>query len=127
MHDIVASTQIAVAAFVRRHGLFSPAGTVVVAVSGGADSVCLLDCLYALRGTLDITLHVAHLDHGLRDAAAAADDEAYVRDLAAGYGLPVTCEARDVPALVRDNRLSVEAAARMARYDFLHSVAARLR
>lgn len=125
MVDVITATRASVAAFVAHHALL-PAGTVVVAVSGGTDLVCLLDCLFFLKHALKITLHVAHLDHGLRDDGSSAADAAYVRDLAARCGLPVTCERRDVQALVRNQHLSVEAAARIARYEFLESVAWRL-
>src|SRR5437762_1765936 len=62
-----------VARHIREQGLITRAETVVLAVSGGADSLCLLHVLYALAPALDTHLHVAHLDHGLRGAAGAAD------------------------------------------------------
>ena len=100
------------------------AGTraVIVAVSGGGDSVALLHLLLGLRGRLGLTLHVASLDHCLR-GAAGQDDLAFVRELAAQWGLPGTFRAVDVPALARAWRIGIEAAARRARYDFLAIVA----
>src|SRR3989339_748623 len=67
--------------FVREGKLFSKGEKVVVGVSGGTDSVCLLYILNSLRDELGISLHVAHLDHRLRGAESAADAE-YVAGLA---------------------------------------------
>ncbi|MBC7811525.1 MAG: tRNA lysidine(34) synthetase TilS, partial [Burkholderiales bacterium] len=94
----------------------------VVGVSGGADSLALLHILNGLRERLDIRLHVATLDHGLRAEVSAADAE-FVRQLAEAWGLPVTVGYKDVPTLMKTWRIGIEAAARRARYDFLAKVA----
>lgn len=109
---------------VQRHALIAPGDTVVVAVSGGADSLCLLYVLHALMPRLACHLHVAHLDHALRPASA--DDAAFVAARSAALGLRCTVERRDVATLGRERRLSVETAARTARYAFLRTVAAEL-
>ena len=107
---------------IRAHRLLSPGEGVVVGVSGGPDSLCLLHLLCRLRAGWDLDLHVAHLHHGLRAAGADADAE-FVRGLAADWGLPFHLEHVDVPALARGQRLAVEEAARRARYAFLARVA----
>ncbi len=107
---------------IRRHHLLSPGEMVVVGVSGGPDSLCLLHLLCRLRQEYDLGLHVAHLHHGLRDADADAD-AAFVHALAADWGLPCTVEQADVLGLADKHRLAVEEAARRARYDFLGRVA----
>ncbi len=107
---------------IERHHLLAPGETVVVGVSGGPDSLCLLHVLCRLRGEYGLSLHVAHLHHGLRGAEADADAE-FVRALAADWSLPCTVERADVPALARAHRLAVEEAARRARYAFLAEVA----
>ncbi|WP_406677486.1 tRNA lysidine(34) synthetase TilS [Moorella sp. ACPs] len=107
---------------VRRYGLLIPGDKVVVGVSGGPDSLALLHSLRALQEEFGHTLHVAHLNHGLRPEAAA--DAEYVRNLALRWGLPVTIESRDVAAYQREHRLSLEEAAREVRYRFLREVAA---
>ncbi|MCX7912721.1 MAG: hypothetical protein N2506_07185, partial [Dehalococcoidales bacterium] len=107
--------------FIRERELISPGEKAVVAVSGGADSVCLLHVLSRLRRELEIELHVAHLNHGLRPDARA--DAGYVRRLARRLGLPVTVAVRDVRAYQRQRRLSLEEAARLVRYEFLAGVA----
>jgi tRNA(Ile)-lysidine synthase len=69
----------------RQHELVLPGQVVLVAVSGGPDSVCLVESLDRLRRSLKIRLAVAHVDHGLR--ADSAGDAAYVRGVAARLGL----------------------------------------
>jgi tRNA(Ile)-lysidine synthase len=111
-----------VRAFVHGHLLLDRGEGVVVAVSGGADSLCLLHILAALRADLDLQLHVAHLDHGMRPESA--EDAAFVAVEAGRLNLNCTIGRRDVPAVARERRLSVESAARLARYAFLREVAA---
>jgi tRNA(Ile)-lysidine synthase len=107
---------------VEEHGLLEPGATVVVGVSGGPDSLTLLHVLKRLAAEYDLMLHVAHLNHGLRGTDADADAE-YVRELAAGWGLPASIERVNVRSMGRDYGLAVEEAARRARYAFLGRVA----
>jgi tRNA(Ile)-lysidine synthetase-like protein len=106
-----------------RDCLFEPGGTVVVGVSGGADSVALLDALRCYAAERALRLHVAHLDHMLR--SGSSDDAAFVADLARRWDLPATLRARDVRALARSTGRGLEDAARAARYAFLGVVAAQ--
>ncbi|MGB9661719.1 MAG: tRNA lysidine(34) synthetase TilS [Moorellaceae bacterium] len=108
-----------------RYGLLTKGDTVVVGVSGGPDSLALLHCLLLLREEYGVDLHVAHLNHLLREEAAARE-AAFVRELAAGWGLPVTVAARDVRAYQRKRKLSLEEAAREVRYRFLYEVAEKV-
>ncbi len=119
-HDAVVKR---VLAYVRGRRLFHP-GPVVVAVSGGQDSLCMLDVLYRLRDELHIELLVAHLDHMFRGAESAAEAE-FVRELAESIGLPAEVSAIDVPAYRARHHLAKQVAARYARYQFLVRVAAR--
>lgn len=107
---------------VREYGLLSGGETVLVAVSGGPDSVCLLHVLNKLQKDLDILLHVAHLDHGLRGAESEAD-AFYVKELCEKLGIPSTIEKRDVNEFNKERRTSLEEAAREVRYRFLDEVA----
>lgn len=92
---------------------------VLVAVSGGPDSVALLHVLWTLRDDLDISLHVGHLNHSMRGRESDLD-ASYVREFATNLGLPCTVEKVDVPRIRESLRLSPEEAARMVRYDFLN-------
>ncbi|MFZ3208983.1 MAG: tRNA lysidine(34) synthetase TilS [Geobacteraceae bacterium] len=108
---------------IREHSLFCEGDTLVVAVSGGADSVALLDLL-AMLVESRLRLVVAHLNHCLRGAESDGD-ASFVRELALHYGLPVEIGTVDVRELSRRMRLSLEAAGRAARYAFLDEVALR--
>ena len=104
---------------IRRHAMLAGGETVLVAVSGGADSVALLHLLLGLAPTWRLRLHALHVDHGLR-AESAADAE-LVQALCARLGVPV-----DVATVAVDRRGSLEASARAARYAALEACAARL-
>ena len=95
---------------------------VVVAVSGGPDSVCLLSALHALAKDLELTLHVAHLDHRFRGEESAADAR-FVAGLARDMGIAATTESRDVPAYCAERGMSAQAGAREVRYAFLQQCA----
>lgn len=96
-------------------------GRILVAVSGGADSVALLRGLVELAAERSIEPVVAHLDHGLR--AESADDAAWVRSLAESLRLECHVERRDVAALAKARGTGIEETARDARYEFLRATA----
>ena len=106
--------------FIVQHKMIEDGETVLVAVSGGADSLALLYGLHALRAQLNCELHVVHLNHCLRTEAEA--DAEFVQQHAAHLELPCTIQRADVPGLVKQWKLSVEAAGRKARYQFYESV-----
>ena len=104
-----------VAAAIERHGMFAPAQRVGVAVSGGADSVCLLHVLHQLAARFELCLAVLHLDHGLRGEESRADAE-FVRKLALSLGLPFTLRRAGLPPG------NLEQAGRQARLDFFRGL-----
>jgi len=111
---------------IKSHGLFNRGDSVLVAVSGGADSVALLCALRAMATRLNISLSVAHLNHCIRGKASDADAE-FVRKLAILLGVPYTVGRTDVPRLAKRKGLSMEMAAREARYDFLADAARKMK
>ena len=123
MHDDPLIT--AVESAVARHRLLKPGQGLVVGVSGGPDSVCLLHVLRQIAPQFELKLHVAHLNHAIRGQEAEADAR-FVAELAATWQLPCSIERADVPALARAGRLALEEAARRARYDFLARVATQV-
>ena len=110
-----------VAAFIARTGMFAPSARVGVAVSGGADSVCLLRLLSALRSNWNLQLTVLHLNHCLRAEESDADEQ-FVRDLAASCGLPFRCERADVAREAARTNDNLEQAARRARRRFFRAL-----
>ncbi len=111
-----------VSAYMSRHRMVERGCKVLVAVSGGPDSVVLLHVLRQLQEELEITLHVAHLNHMFR-GAESEEDALFVQKTAGRYGLPVTVKSIDVPSLCKRARLSKQVAARQARYNFLNETA----
>jgi tRNA(Ile)-lysidine synthase len=104
---------------ISRHRMISEGDSVIVAVSGGPDSVCLLNILHALKNELHIHLVVAHFDHGLRPAEDESET-AFARALAESLKLPFeTARGR---LLAKKTRGSREEVARNARYAFLEKV-----
>ncbi len=99
---------------------------VAIAVSGGADSVALTWILHALAPGTGLTIAgLIHLNHQLRGSASDAD-EAFCRALAVRLDLPVAVTTVDVAALARERRVSLEVAARDARYAFFETAATGL-
>jgi tRNA(Ile)-lysidine synthase len=104
---------------IRRHAMLEGGETVLVAVSGGADSVSLLHLLTSLAPGWRLTLHVLHVDHQLRPDSAR--DAEFVQALGGRLGVPV-----EVATVTVSGRDSLEAAARQARYAALDACADRI-
>ncbi len=97
---------------------------ILVAVSGGVDSVVLLHVLHSLTADCGISLSVAHLDHQIRRESSADAD--FVRQLSRRWGLSCYIEACDVPLLAKEQHLSLEMAGRQVRRSFLQQLAGDL-
>ncbi len=110
-----------VAAHVGQKQLLKPGDRLGVAVSGGADSVALLRLLLELRKGLGIVLSVVHFNHTLRAGESDADQR-FVSELASRHGLEFHCARGNVAERAAECSLSVEAAAREARYEFFWSL-----
>jgi tRNA(Ile)-lysidine synthase len=104
--------------------LLRPGDRVLIAVSGGADSLALLHALHTLRDELQIQVAAGHLSHRMRGPEGEAD-AAFVRETARTWGIPVEVRSRDVPALARRLGISLEEAGRAARYRFFGRAARR--
>ena len=109
---------------IRARQLFGPGQRILVAVSGGVDSMVLLDVLHELAAGQGWRLTVAHLNHQLRGRSSEAD-ERLVRRTAKKLQLPLVAERAAVRELARSRGLSLEMAARELRHDFLARTAKR--
>jgi tRNA(Ile)-lysidine synthase len=105
-----------VAETIEKNRLLSPGQIVIAGISGGADSLCLLNCL----NLLGYQVTIAHLDHQLREESA--QEAQFVRDVGQDLGIEVIVERGDVRELA-DRGYSLEEAARLVRYQFLARVA----
>ncbi len=102
----------------RLHSMFSPGDRVLVAVSGGPDSVAMLHALHLCAEELGIILHVAHFNHCLR-GAESDEDERFVIELANALKLPYKTGRAEVRSYRKNAKLGEEEAARQLRYNFL--------
>ncbi len=110
------------AAFSEKHGMLPNEGTVLAAVSGGADSMCLLHMLMSFSKTQGFTVAAAHFNHMIRGDEADRD-EAFVRDFCSQNGIVFYAGRGDVPTFSKTHGLSLEEAARNMRYAFLYETA----
>ena len=110
---------------IRLQRLIHPGDTLVVALSGGADSVALLDILSRLHG-YDLRLIATHLNHCLRGAEADADQE-FCRLLAARYGISFEARRIDILKMAGNSRLNIEDAGRRARIDLFDKISTNYR
>jgi tRNA(Ile)-lysidine synthase len=107
---------------IAKYHLLQEGDKILVACSGGADSMALLSLFLELKKELHLELIVAHFNHQLR--ANASEDEQFVRETADRSDLALISRSRDVRAYARRRGLNLEEAARKLRYDFLKSAAA---
>jgi len=108
----------------RRYAMVRPGDHLLVALSGGPDSVALAQALFDLRPRLPLDLTLAHLNHQLRHGAD--EDEAFCEAFAQQLDLPFVSERVDVKLEARRARCSIEESARAVRYRFLEEQASRL-
>jgi tRNA(Ile)-lysidine synthase len=103
---------------IQRYRMLSPGDKVIVAVSAGPDSICLLDLLNRLSCEMDLKFVVAHFDHGLRDDEDEFETKLSM-DIAQSMGLPFESEKA---SCLLENHSSLEERARDARYSFLEKI-----
>ena len=108
--------------FIRRERLLEMGDRVVLGVSGGADSVCMMELFAAIREVWQLELLVAHVHHGLRGAEADRD-ASFVQAEAEKLGIDCVVERRDVRSLAAERGLSLEEAGRDVRYEILREYA----
>jgi tRNA(Ile)-lysidine synthase len=110
---------------IERFGMVERGDHILVAVSGGMDSVSLLHVLMALRERLDIELTVCHLNHSLRGEESLRDEE-FARRLASDLGLAFEVRREDVKSIARERKGSLQEVARAVRYAFFEETAQRV-
>lgn len=107
-----------------KYSMVSDGDTVIIAVSGGADSMCLLHFFNKYSRKLNINIVCAHVNHGIRGAEADRD-EAFVRDFCMRNQINFRAGHFNIPELAALNRESEEACGRRMRYEFFDSVDAQ--
>lgn len=104
-----------------KYNMIKAGEKIIVGVSGGPDSVCLLYLFYKLQKQLDISLEVAHLDHMFR-GKESREDALFVKNLCIQWNIPFHEKRVNVPKYIEKTGLSPEDAARRARYAFYLAV-----
>lgn len=113
--------QTIVAQTIYKYKMLTPGGSVLAAVSGGADSMAMLHCLVSLG----YAVHVLHIEHGIRGEASRRDAD-FVREYCKKHAVPFRVVSLDVPAYAAEKGLNTEQAARILRYQALRAWAAQL-
>jgi len=108
-------TEQKVKVYVERFHMIEPKDTIVLGISGGADSVCLLKILARWKEAWGISLRAVHVHHQLRGEEADAD-ERFVRELCENEGIPCRVFHEDVQGMARREKIGLEEAGRIARY-----------
>lgn len=111
--------------FVVRYTLWPAGGRILVACSGGPDSLALLSLVLKLQEKQKLVVWAAHFEHGIR-GTASLEDALFVKDFCEERKVPFHLAREDVPAYARRHKLSLETAARQRRYAFLRRVAAEM-
>lgn len=109
---------------VAKYGLFKKGDRILLAYSGGLDSTGLLSVFLELQPDWHLDLFLGHFNHRLR--ASAMEDEQFVRRIAQEKGLPLFVASEDVRSLARKEKLNLEEAGRVLRYDFLSRTAKKI-
>jgi len=110
---------------IKRYNLIDEGDKIVVAVSGGPDSICLLHVLYALREEFKLQIYAAHLNHNFRGIEAQMDAQ-YVAKFCEELNVICFIKSMDVPKYAKEHALSDEEAGRILRYDFFQEVVERV-
>jgi tRNA(Ile)-lysidine synthase len=107
---------------IKQYNMLPHGTTVIVGVSGGADSMCLLHLLFSLKDEFDLKVFVAHINHGLRSEEADRDEK-FVRDACTKLSVELFVLNADVKSEAKKNGESFEQAGRRVRYNFFEELA----
>ena len=110
-----------VLSYIKNNNLIEPGDKILVALSGGPDSICLLNILFELKDKLEIDIGAAHLNHLLRGEDAFKDED-YVINICKDMNIPCFVKRVDINKYSKEQKLSSEMAGRKARYDFFDEI-----
>ncbi|MCL2125081.1 MAG: tRNA lysidine(34) synthetase TilS [Oscillospiraceae bacterium] len=114
-----------VVAYADDFGMFRDSGLLMACVSGGMDSMCMLDALLGIARLRGFAVNAAHYNHRLRGEESERD-ELFVRERCAALGVPLHVGSGDVGAYAKERGLGLEEAARDSRYSFFYATAAEI-
>ena len=108
--------------FVNKNKILEYGDSVILGVSGGADSICMLHLLDSVKKELGLKLYVVHIHHGIRGEEADRDAE-FVRQASENLGVPCRIFHLNIPAIAQEKKMSEEEAGRQARYETFEKIA----
>ena len=114
-----------VLSFITENKMITEGDKVLIALSGGPDSVAMTHILHSLQDKLGFTLYAAHVNHCLR-GEEANKDEAYASELCQSLNIPFYSEKIDIKVLAKERGISHEMAGREARYEFFNNLRVKL-
>ena len=106
---------------INKHNLIDDGDKVVLGLSGGPDSVCLLHILYRLKEKMNIEVYAAHLNHQIR-GIEAQQDALYISQICEDLGITSFVKSVNVPQYCKENGLSLEEGARKLRYEMFEEI-----
>lgn len=106
---------------IEKHSLIDSGDLVILGLSGGPDSMCLMDVLYDLKDRMKFELVFAHVSHNFRIAEGRKDME-FVRSIGEKYNVKTFVKEVDCPKMALDMKISGEEAGRLARYEFFNEI-----
>ena len=111
-----------VISYIEKNKILQDGDSVLLGVSGGADSVCMLHVLYSLREKYHLKLYVVHVNHGIRGSEAKRDAD-FVEQMAENLQIPFRVVTANIPEMAKEQKLSEEEAGRIFRYNTFEQVA----
>ena len=111
-----------VISYIEKNKILQDGDSVLLGVSGGADSVCMLNVLYSLREKYHLKLYVVHVNHGIRGSEAKRDAD-FVEQMAENLQIPFRVVTANIPEMAKEQKLSEEEAGRIFRYNTFEQVA----
>jgi len=111
-----------IALYIKENDMLRTGDRIIAAVSGGADSMCMLFCLSQLSKEMQLSIHVLHVNHGIRGDEADRD-EAFVAEYCSAHNIPFSSVHADVPAIAAKEGKTLEEAGREIRYNALFNAA----
>lgn len=106
---------------VKKYNMLSKGDRVLIGVSGGADSIALLEFFVSVKEKYDLDICVAHIEHGIRGEDSVNDAE-FVKNYCKKLGVSFYLKTIDAPNLAKKAKMGVEEYSRMARYDFFNTI-----
>ena len=106
---------------IKKYNLINSGDKIVLGVSGGPDSIAMLDILNQLKDEMNFEIYVVHINHNIRGKDADEDEE-YVKKFCEKYNIKFFAKKIDVPAIAKNKKIGTEEAGRKVRYEYFEEI-----